>query len=390
MTTYYPHKLNPVGGTFIYRQVSELKKYFNKIYVFSLIPYIPRFLYDIKLPLIPEGAKYNSAAENYSYDNIYVYFIKAIRLPKYFLGGYGDRLSRKAINIIKKRNLRFNVIHAHFSWPTGYVAAKIKKTLDKKVVLTVHENSDWFIEEIKQARKKYIFAWQLVDKIIRVNKKDVKEFAKVAVDLSKVVTIANGFSKEHFKPMDIVESRRKLGLPVEKKILLNIGNLEEYKGQKYLVESMAKVVDKRKDVLLYILGKGPLKEKLIQQVKENKLEDFIIFAGSNKPMQEIPLWFNSCDLFVLSSLSEGNPTVMFEALGCGKPFIGTNVGGIPEIIINEKLGLLTEPRNSQGLAENILKSLEINWDFEYIEKYSQEFTWENIAKKINELYKLIL
>ena len=62
--------------------------------------------------------------------------------------------------------------------------------------------------------------------------------------------------------------------------------------------------------------------------------DHVEFVGG-KPHAEIPIWMNACDVFVLSSLSEGNPTVMFECVGCGKPFIGTKVGGIPEIIISD-------------------------------------------------------
>lgn len=83
---------------------------------------------------------------------------------------------------------------------------------------------------------------------------------------------------------------------------------------------------------------------------------------------------NACDLFVLPSLSEGNPTVMFECLGCGKPFIGTKVGGIPEIIVSDDYGLLCEPANSEDLAEKILIALDKEWDEEKIRNYAKQFT----------------
>lgn len=75
---------------------------------------------------------------------------------------------------------------------------------------------------------------------------------------------------------------------------------------------------------------------------------------------------NACDVFILPSLSEGNPTVMFECLGCGKPFVGTKVGGIPEIINSEDYSLLCEPANPKELAEKILIALDKGWDNEKI------------------------
>ena len=75
---------------------------------------------------------------------------------------------------------------------------------------------------------------------------------------------------------------------------------------------------------------------------------------------------NASDLFVLPSLNEGNPTVMFEALGCGKPFVGSKVGGVPEVITSEEYGLLVEPGNSTDLAEKILQAFEEEWNRESI------------------------
>jgi glycosyltransferase involved in cell wall biosynthesis len=88
---------------------------------------------------------------------------------------------------------------------------------------------------------------------------------------------------------------------------------------------------------------------------------------------EIPVWMDACDVFVLPSLNEGSPIVMFESLGFGKPFVGTKVGGIPEIITSEDYGLLCEPANQKELAEKILAALDKEWDDEKIRKYAEQF-----------------
>jgi glycosyltransferase involved in cell wall biosynthesis len=77
---------------------------------------------------------------------------------------------------------------------------------------------------------------------------------------------------------------------------------------------------------------------------------------------------------------------MFESIGCGKPFIGTNVGGIPEVIGSDRYGLLTEPGDPQGLARNILVALDRQWDRAAILDYSKLYTWEAIAQDILAIY----
>jgi glycosyltransferase involved in cell wall biosynthesis len=112
--------------------------------------------------------------------------------------------------------------------------------------------------------------------------------------------------------------------------------------------------------------------------------------AGGKPHDEIPLWMNACDLFVLPSLNEGNPTVLPEALGCGKPFVGTKVGGVPEVIASDDYGLLVEPADPEGLAEKILVALDREWDREMILAYAERYTWENIAKEIMGVYEQVL
>ena len=114
-----------------------------------------------------------------------------------------------------------------------------------------------------------------------------------------------------------------------------------------------------------------------------------MLAGG-KPHDEIPVWLNACDLFVLPSLSEGNPTVMFEAFGCGKPFVGTRVGGVPEVITSNEYGLLVDPANPDDLAEKILMALDREWNREAILACSERYTWENITKEIVSVYDQVL
>ena len=81
---------------------------------------------------------------------------------------------------------------------------------------------------------------------------------------------------------------------------------------------------------------------------------------------------------------------MFESLGCGKPFVGTTVGDVPKVITNEKLGILVEPKDVEGLTKAILKALDKEWDKDYISNYAKQFTRDKMSEKIMEVYNEII
>jgi glycosyltransferase involved in cell wall biosynthesis len=376
----YPDKKDehPMG-IYVKSQLEYLKPYFDKIYVISPIPF---------------GIEYirKTQYKNYEYDNIYVYFPKYFNFPVFYFyyRNLWIRLEKKAIyKLLEKEKINFNLIHAHFTWPSGIVAIAIKEDFKIPVVITEHA-SVTFEKAIREKDDLFIMAWKSCDMLIRVRKKDICSLVSVGVPPEKITCIPNGYDHKKFVNIDKKDCRQKLGIPMDRKIILNIGNLYgEVKGHKYLIDSISHVVKQRKDILCIIVGGGKLKNSLENQIRHLGLADYVKLVGG-KPFNEIPIWMNACDIFVLPSLNEGNPTVMFECLGCGKPFIGTKVGGIPEIIISEDYGLLVEPENPTDLAEKILIALNKEWDSNKIKIYAQNFTWEKISKDISQIYQKII
>ncbi|MDD4250385.1 MAG: glycosyltransferase family 4 protein [Methanosarcina sp.] len=367
-----------VGAIFVKEQVKFLTNFFDNVYVISPVAYGVELLR-------------KTQHEDYSINKMHVYFPKYFNFPLFFFY-FRDvwlRLEFFAIsNFIRKTDLKFDLIHAHFTWPSGAVAAYLKKEFKVPLVITEH-TSNTFRRAIEKKDPLFIRAWAESDIIIRVRRDDIPLFSDVGISLDKICYLPNGYDSSSFSTLDLEQSRKKLGLPLDKKILLNVGNLySEVKGHRYLIEAIGKVVKKRTDVLCVIVGSGKLRNKLEAQIKEAGLEDYVQLVGG-KPHTEIPLWINSCDLFVLPSLNEGNPTVLFECLGSGKPFVGTSVGGIPEIIVSDDYGLLVEPKNSNKLAKVILFALDRKWNRDKIIDYSIQFSWEKIATKIVSIYNTV-
>jgi len=291
--------------------------------------------------------------------------------------------------VINQHHLTFILIHAHFIWSAGYAGARLKEEYGVPFVVTAHGYDIYHLPfRDREWQEKIEYVLNTADHIITVSKSNLACVKKLDVS-TPVTIIPNGFRSDLFYPRDSSECRKTLNLPQNKKIILTVGNLEPIKGQMHLIDAIKEIIWERKDILCIIVGAGKVLNKLKRQIRSLGLEENVMLAGG-KPHGEIPLWMNACDIFVLPSLNEGNPTVMFEALGCGKPFVGTKVGGVPEVITSDEYGLLVEPANPEDLAEKILVALDREWDREAILAYAERYTWENIAKEITTIYQGVL
>lgn len=284
-----------------------------------------------------------------------------------------------------------DIIHIHTS---GYLTffenffyIFTSKILNKIVILHIHSGDfDIFYNKSSFLVKKFIkHVLCLPDQILCLSV-NCKEFLTNEMKLKKnIYTIYNGYDSSIFNPKDRNECRRMLNLPCDKFIILTVGNLLEVKGHRYLIEAISEVILSRQDILCIIVGDGLLKDELDTRVKSAGLEHYVKLVGG-KPHYTIPLWMNAANLFVLSSMHEGNPIVMLESLGVGLPFIGTRVGAIPEIICSEDYGFLVDPKDSKDLANKILLAMNKNWDHLRIINYSNNFKWNSIASYLKNLY----
>ena len=150
-----------------------------------------------------------------------------------------------------------------------------------------------------------------------------------SVDINKFSTKHNDSFKKEYKLED-------------KPIVLFVGNLIKRKNVDSLLEAK-KVANS--DYYLVVVGDGPLFKKLRKKVEEEHIRD-VIFTGSRDDVEDI---IPSCDVLILPSYSESFGLVLIEALACGKPVIGSDVGGITEIITDD-VGLLIDPTKVSSIA----------------------------------------
>lgn len=371
ITPVFPN-LDPssFNGTFVKNQVDVLKNYFKNILIIR--PVFRSF-----------GIRSEDKhCKDYSYDNVHVYYPRCIYVPIFWLSKILiDNRLQVVERCIEEHRLHFDLIHAHFTWPSGYIGIMLKEKYGKPVITTIHENGDWFDQEVSMDHPLINTALSGADALIRVNRKDVPILKRYN---EQVYSIPNGFSPD-FHPIDTAVAREQLGLRGGARIIFTLGNLIKRKGFNYLIDAMEQVCSQRDNVLCFIGGTGPERGSLQGQIDLLHLRERVKLLGS-VPGDRLTLWMNACDLFVLPSLSESFGVVQIEALACGKPVVSARNRGSEEVIISDQYGVLADPADPEDLAEKIMIALDQKWDREAIISYSERFSWDNIAEDIRNVY----
>ncbi len=374
ITNSYPTEYgDSASGIFVKQQVDEIKKQVQKATVIS--------------PIYSsiERLKGNKSGPNYSVDNVDIYFPITYHGHLNFLDYLlKDFKSREVLRLIDRKNIQFDIIHSHFSWPAGYIGSKIKEIYGKPHVITLHENSNWLEDLLEERPKPCLKAWRSADTIIRVNQGHVPALREIN---ENTIHIPNGYS-EAFKPLDQEDSREKLGIDKDVLLLLSVGAIVERKGFQFLVDALAEL--KAEQQLLCIIGgEGNYRDELQNRIECLGMEDTIKLPGYI-PDSDMPLLMNSCDLFVLPSLSESFGIVQIEAMACGKPVVATRNGGSEEIITSEEHGLLCEPGSPRDLREKIETALNKNWEKDKIVEYATQYSLPKVTKQILEVYSRLI
>lgn len=376
---------------FIRDQVTMIKPYFGSISVVMPMPFFSSLT--LNLPIINRNFRflnYATDSRNELTQDFNLLSPQFFTLPLKILRKRNCYLATKScIRALATNAITFDLIHAHFM-ENGFIGANLKRLYNKPLVVTAHGGDVYdlpFRDTWYRTLTEYVLSE--ADQVITVSQFNAKKLLSLGASPNKLHIIPNGYDAKLFQPLSSRLVRQKLELPLNKKILLSVGNLVDVKGHTYLIDAMNIVLKKRNDVILMIIGSGPLKEQLQKKITRLCLNGKILLVG-RKTHEEIPMWMNASNLFVLPSINEGFPTVIPEAMACGKPVIGTKVGGIPEAITHDGLGMLVNPKDPEALASAILEALAKKWKPETILEHAKTYLWSNLTKQILSVYQKAL
>jgi len=367
--------------------IEEASQYFNKVYV--LVRYKPFSNIADKIPL----KSLKKFGRNYILDleglpsNVEVIKTAVWYFPYGFLNRYlGDLHLYSVKRVLRKKKIKFDLIHSHFIWSSGYVGMKLKEEYSVPLVITGHGYDVYKLPfKSKYWEKKIKEILDSADGIITGSKTNKRCLEKLGIDISKVSVINNGFKPSLFYPKDKRILREKMGLSDSQKICVSIGNLERVKGHDVLIKAIGILKKKGQDISCYIVGTGSRLNYLKELASRCGVKDNIYFLGV-KPHSEICDYINISDIFVLPSRNEGAPVVLLEALACGKPVVASKVGNVKDILGARDCGYIVDSENPNELADAIEKSLNKNWDTKGIVEYAKRFSWENSVKEILRIY----
>lgn len=135
--------------------------------------------------------------------------------------------------------------------------------------------------------------------------------------------------------------------------LLSVGRLEAIKNQRLILEALGLLVQRGENASLSLVGEGPRREELERMARDTGLSARVRFVGQVRPGPDLLAHYDQSDAFCLTSLSEGTPKVVLEAMARGIPVVSSDVGGVPTLIQHEKNGLLFESGDASALANSL-------------------------------------
>jgi glycosyltransferase involved in cell wall biosynthesis len=268
----------------------------------------------------------------------------------------------RALNQLKsyiKKN-RFDIVHTHSSAAgiLGRIAARLAKT--PVIIHTVH---GWGLQEGMSFMKKktYLtlerFCARFTDKLVCVSEADIKTGIekKICKDRKKYTVVRSGIDVNEFsKQIDLNKKKKELGINPEQVVIGTVGRLDKQKNPIDFLKAAKIVLNKNPNAFFLFVGDGPLRAKTEKLLKINNLNNFKILGFRNDVDELVHVF----DMLVLTSLWEGLPRAVIEAMAAKKPVIANNVGGVREAVRDSFNGFITQPYNHKQTAEKILFLLE--------------------------------
>jgi len=275
-----------------------------------------------------------------------VFYLSNIKL----INAFRFSILFKLVKILKDHKI--DLLHCHSHKPTvyGVMAARLAGT---PVVLS-HVHGLGRSGHLRRKLTNYLLS-RRCSRIISVAN-GVKEDVlgnNWRMPAEKVTVLENSVDYGRFAHVSVAraDARRMLGLSPEAFVFGTVGRLAPTKGLGFLIEAFSIVKKDIPSAELILLGNGPCREELERQASKTSCPDSIHFLGHRDHIEQL---YRAMDVFVLSSVAEGMPRAILEAMAAGVPCIATEVGGIPEIFPSRDVGRLVPARDSNALAAGMI------------------------------------
>lgn len=313
------------------------------------------------------------------------------------------------LQFIGQEKLRYDVVHANF-FMSAWVAMELKAQLNIPFVVTFHALGH--VRRVHQGERDRFPAERLqietdaaaaADKVIAECPQDREDLIRYyAAAPEKISLIPCGVDTEEFYPVDRKLARMRLNLPAEGPVLLQLGRMVPRKGVDNVVRSLA-LLKAFPDAALLVVG-GPAEDcgqtpdaeilRLQQLAKELGVRRQVTFVGQKK-RDELKYYYSAADIFITTPWYEPFGITPLEAMACGTPVVGSDVGGIKYSVRNGKTGLLVPPNDPAALAAVVGQllnnpAMRSEMAANAVKRVKAAFTWKMVAEKTIAVYREVM
>ncbi len=383
----FPSKKRPNAGVFIRERMFRVGQQIP-IIVVSPVPWFPLqgFIRYWKPHFRPQPEKFEMQ------QGVQVYFPRFLSIPGLFKSLDGFFMALGCFSTLFKLKKEFNIIDAHFAYPDGYAATILGKWFKVPVTITLR-GTEVPLAKMQGRKERMLEAINRAKRIFSVADSLKQHVVRLGADADKIRVVGNGVDINKFFPLDRLQERAELNIPVDAKVLISVGALVDRKGFHRVIEILPELLKQYPKIIYLIVGgdspEGNIRDQLVQQVKTLKLENHVYFLGALSSEQlKKPL--STADVFVLSTANEGWANVFLEAMACGLPVVTTDVGGNKEVVNHDNLGIIVPFADKKALTGALLQALENIWDNDLIIRYAQDNAWDTrVEILLDEFEKIV-
>lgn len=384
-STLYPNNVWPQHGVFIQERMAHFAKFTGAaVKVVAPVPYYP----SIKI-----GSRwlYSQVKRHEITGPMEVFHPRYPMTPKIGMTLYGTCMFLSTLATVRRlrRTFDFDVIDAHYVYPDGFAAVILGRVLDRPVVVSARGSDINLYSQMPLIRPLLRRTLRQAACVIAVSEALKDSVVRLGISEDHVRVIPNGVDAQKFTPIPRREARTRLGLD-EGTYLLSVGNLTENKGFHLLIRALHLLRTRHhmSGLSLLIVGDGPMRQELERLAASLNVADRVRFAG-RVAHEHLYTWYSAADLFCLASAREGWPNVLMEAMACGLPIVATGVGGVPEIVSSEAIGLLAR-RDYKELAQTILAAFQRPWRADVLRQHAAPFSWSRVAESLSQTFAQVL
>lgn len=336
-----------------------------------------------------------------------------IYLPKRELSRYIPDFASGILDFSKEKKLHYDLIHSHY-WMSGIAGIQLKKDWQVPLINMFHtlvQMKNRVARNENEIEGQYRLEGEMnviqnADAIIAATQAEKSQLEFLyQTNSKKIHIIPPGVNTSRFYPIAKDEAKSVINIPVDQQMILFVGRIEPLKGLDVLLKALAILKDSGllsccPHYLAVIGGDTDISEPemnvemahLQDLRKELCLEDLVVFLGK-RSQDTLPYYYSAAEVVVMPSHYESFGMVALEAMACGTPVIASQVGGLAYLIQDNVTGFVVPDGEPEGLANKISMLLQ---DKNLREKfgrqgaeYAKDYSWENIADKVIDLYENI-